>query len=226
MKHLKHIVKAAKGWLLVLLLLVSVGCKSQKEEKTAEVITPTPNKTASPTPSSQPTETPPPSPIPTEPPAPVYEMVGQASTNIFDNIPQRNNNLKIAIDAIDGMILNVGEEFSFNQTVGPRTKEKGYQEAIGYDENGDKVPTVGGGICQISSTLYMAAKNGGFPVIERHSHSHSVPYADSNNDATVSYDGYDFKFQNNRDMPIIIRISTDGATVAAELIQTNNIKSP
>lgn len=216
MKHPKHLVKAAKGWLLVLLSLISVGCKSQKEAKTAEVITPTPTFSPSPAPSSQPTETP--SPVPTEPSEPVYETVGQASTNIFDNIPERNNNLKIAIDAINGMILDVGEEFSFNQTVGPRTKEKGYREAIGYDENGEKVPTVGGGICQISSTLYMAALNGNFPVTERHSHSHSVPYADSNHDATVSYEGYDFKFQNNRDMPILIRISTDGATVYARFL--------
>ncbi len=118
-------------------------------------------------------------------------------------------------------MLNAGEEFSFNQTVGPRTKEKGYQEAVGYDEHGEKKPTVGGGICQISSTLYMAAKSGDFPVTERHSHSHEVPYADSDNDATVSYGGYDFKFQNNRDKPVIIQISTDGTNVYAELIQTN-----
>ncbi|MBR5239376.1 MAG: VanW family protein, partial [Clostridia bacterium] len=86
--------------------------------------------------------------------------------------------------------------------------------------------TVGGGVCQISSTMYIAARDAEFPVTERHSHSHEVPYADSQHDATVSYGGYDFKFQNHLDMPVIIRISTDGETVAAELIQTNNIKSP
>lgn len=164
---------------------------------------------------------PPPSPVVSETPQPINQTVGQAATKIFDNIDERNHNLNLAIEAINGKVLNAGEEFSFNQTVGPRTKEKGYQEAVGYDEHGEKKPTVGGGICQISSTLYMAAKSGDFPVTERHSHSHEVPYADSDNDATVSYGGYDFKFQNNRDKPVIIQISTDGTNVYAELIQTN-----
>ena len=213
MNFQKHTLKIGKSWLLLLLPIFLAGCTNQTKQETQ-------------VPSPSPIVTKEPSPAPTEQAVPVNQTVGQASTKIFDNLANRNQNLSLAIQAIDGKTLSPGEEFSFNQTVGPRTKEKGYNEAIGYDEHGDKVPTVGGGVCQISSTLYMAAKNGGFPITERHSHSHDVPYADSNNDATVSYGGYDFKFQNHLDMPVIIRISTDGETVAAELIQTNNIKSP
>ncbi len=163
-----------------------------------------------------------PSPVVTATPKPANETVGQASTKIFDNIPERNQNLALAIEAINGEVLNPGEEFSFNETVGPRTAEKGYQEAIGYDEHGEKKATIGGGICQISSTLYMAAKNGNFDITERHSHSHEVPYANSKNDATVSYGGYDFKFKNNRDKPVTISTSTDKTTVYAQLILINN----
>ena len=213
MNSKKNMLKIGKSWLLLLLPIFLAGCGTQTKQTTQP-------------PSPSPTMMEEPSPSPTEQSVPVNQTMGQASTKIFDNLANRNQNLALAIQAIDGTTLSPGEEFSFNQTVGPRTKEKGYLEAIGYDEHGDKVPTVGGGICQISSTLYMAAKNGGFPVTERHSHSHSVPYADSNNDATVSYGGYDFKFQNHLNMPVVIRISTDGNTVFAELIQTSNTKSP
>ena len=173
---------------------------------------------SSPLPSPSPTVTESPQPEITPSPAPKNETAGQASTKICDNIPERNQNLALAIQAINEKTLQPGEEFSFNETVGPRTAEKGYKEAIGYDENGEKVPTVGGGVCQISSTLYMAALNGKFPVTERHSHSHAVPYADSNHDATVSYGGYDFRFQNNRDKPITVWMWADGKNVYAELI--------
>lgn len=207
MKLSKKMLKQSGSWLLLAFLFLLVGCKIQPKAKQTEAISPTPVQTKTPTPT----------PVPTDIPASVPQIVGQASTKIFDSIPTRNNNLKIAIKAVNGTVLEAGEEFSFNKTVGPRTKENGYQEAIGYDENGEKVPTVGGGICQISSTLYMAAKNGGFPVTERHSHSHSVPYADSDHDATVSYEGYDFRFQNHLDKPIVISVSTNGKTVSVTL---------
>ncbi len=215
MKTQFYSAKSAKGWLLLLMPLLLVGCMAKPIQQPNNVISPSPAATQTPVPPAR----------EPEPPETVNETVGQASTKIFDNIAERNNNLKIAIHAIDGKVINPGEEFSFNQTVGPRTVEKGYQEAIGYDENGEKVPTVGGGVCQISSTLYMAALNGNFPVTERHSHSHEVPYADSNHDATVSYGGYDFRFQNNRDKPIVIRIATVDLSVCAEFILINQIKS-
>lgn len=194
--------------LLSLLILLLTGC-NEKEE---------PIKKTIPSPS--------PTPVVTQTPTPADEIVGQASTKIFDNIPARNRNLALAIQAINKKVLSPGEEFSFNQTVGPRTKENGYREATGYNEHGEKEQTVGGGICQISSTLYMAAKDGGFTITERHSHSHSVPYADSEHDATVSYEGYDFRFQNNRDKPVLITVATNGESVTVKLILINSKKSP
>lgn len=195
--------------LLLLTLFLCSGCGMQPKSKV------TPNPSPSPVIAE--------SPLPevSQAPVPTNETVGQASTKIYDNIPERNQNLTLAIRAIHGKTLQPQEEFSFNETVGPRTAEKGYKEAIGYDENGEKKPTFGGGVCQISSTLYMAALNGNFKITERHSHSHEVPYADSDHDATVSYGGYDFRFQNNRDKPIVISVSTDGQAVSAELILTN-----
>ncbi len=209
MKRQNVMKKISGSRLLLLTLCLLSGCATQSESDISPLPSPSPVVTESPLPEVSPS------------PIPKNETVGQASTNIFDNIPERNQNLALAIKAISGKTLKPGEKFSFNETVGPRTTEKGYQEAIGYDENGEKTLTVGGGVCQISSTLYMAALNGNFEIIERHSHSHEVPYADSGHDATVSYGGYDFQFLNNRDKPVTISISTDKTTVYAELILIN-----
>lgn len=200
---MKHFKLYYKGWLLFCVILVS-GCSPG-------------NKTISP-----PAPSAVPSPKVTEDVAPKSTDSGQAvaTTSIFDQIPARTNNLELAIQAINGISLQAGEIFSFNETVGDRTEEKGYQKAIGYDENGEKKQTVGGGICQIASTLYMAALNGGFEIVERHSHSHEVPYADSDHDATVSYGGYDFRFQNNKDKPVKITVFTDGESVTATITET------
>ncbi|MBP3447509.1 MAG: VanW family protein [Clostridia bacterium] len=191
--------------LLLCLFLLLAGCTAKESD------TPIPTPNPSPVATEKPSEPPPAS--------PTDNGQATASTKIFDRIPARTNNLKLAIAAIDGTILEVDETFSFNETVGDRTEEKGYQKAIGYDEHGEKQPTVGGGICQISSTLYMAAKNGNFEIVERHSHSHEVPYADSDNDATVSYGGYDLKFKNTRDKPVKIELSTDEESVSAKITE-------
>lgn len=208
MKHFRKFFSFSfKKWLLFCIIFLS-GCDMQQKN----ISTP-----PSPAPSSIPETTNSPTPKKT------YRQA-VAQTEIFDQIPERTNNLHLAIQAINGMLLKPKEVFSFNEAVGNRTEEKGYQKAIGYDEHGEKKPTVGGGICQIATTLYMAAKNGEFEIIERHSHSHEVPYADSDHDATVSYGGYDFQFRNNRDKPVKILISTDGKTVYAEI--TDETKSP
>ena len=207
-------------WLLLLAFFAFSGCNNTKETPRNTPSSPSPSQT--PEVSVSPEETPKQSDTPKK-----EEPPGQAAatTNIYDRIPERTNNLKLAIEAVNQTVLQPKEEFSFNQTVGNRTKEKGYQEAIGYDENGEKKPTVGGGICQVSSTIYMAALNGNFEITERHSHSHKVPYADENHDATVSYGGYDFRFQNNRDKPIIIEAWTDEKSVSV-LIKEINEKIP
>ena len=191
-----------RRWLLFLVVVSLTGCQVKQE-------TPPPPPSPAPSPIQKPEVT--------ETPNDTSDGQATATTKIYDKSPERTQNIILAIHAIDKTQLQPGEEFSFNQTVGDRTPEKGYQKAIGFDENGEKKPTFGGGICQVASTLYMAAKNGGFTITERHSHSHKVPYADSDNDATVSYGGYDFKFKNNRDKPIIISVFLDENTVTVQI---------
>ncbi len=209
MKRQVTMKKISGSRLLLLMILLLSGCNMRTEPESSPLPSPSPTVTESPQPEVS------------SSPAPKNETVGQASTKIYDNIPERNQNLALAIQAINGKTLQPGEEFSFNETVGPRTAEKGYKEAIGYDEKGEKKPTVGGGICQVSSTIYMAALNGGFEIVERHSHSHQVPYADSDHDATVSYGGYDFQFKNNRDKPVSLFADTDGNSVTVKISEIN-----
>lgn len=193
--------KKNKKILILLYILMLCACSEQETEETPPTPSPSANEQ-------------------TQKSTPSPQMVqASASTQIYDRLPDRNVNLKLATQAVDGTVIKPGEEFSFNEIVGDRTEEKGYKKAIGYDENGEKEKVIGGGICQISSTLYMAALNGNYEITERHSHSHEVPYTDSDHDATVSYGGYDFKFRNNRDKPIEIAASIQETKVFVTLTE-------
>ena len=91
------------------------------------------------------------------------------------NLEERLNNIKLGVKKLNGAIINKDEEFSFNNQIGPRTKNTGFEKAIIFDGHGNKMDGYGGGVCQISSTLYNAALAAGLPVTERHEHSRSVP---------------------------------------------------
>lgn len=136
--------------------------------------------------------------------SPLYgdeKLISGYYTTLIDRSPNRTNNIKIAAQAIDNMIILPGKVFSFNQAVGERTSQKGYREAPTFA--GKKVvPGIGGGICQITSTLYNTALLGNFPVIERHPHSLKVAYVAPNLDASVAWPTVDFKFQNHYDFPV------------------------
>ncbi len=97
-----------------------------------------------------------------------------------------------------GRCIAPGETFSFNGTVGPRTAEKGYQEA-GAIVNGELVPQLGGGICQVGTTIFNTVFESGLPVVERHNHSFYISHYPKGRDATVSWGGPDFKFRNDTD---------------------------
>lgn len=134
------------------------------------------------------------------------------STNYSTSAPGRCNNIEIATKALDGTIVMPGETFSFNDVVGPRTVERGYQEAGTYV--GNKVePGIGGGICQVSTTLYRAAMKANLRSTERTNHSMVVGYAQPGLDATVSYGYLDYKFKNTYDFPIYIKATTAGKVV-------------
>lgn len=128
--------------------------------------------------------------------------VGEATTKIIDTGINRVNNITIACGSINGISLQPEEEFSFNKIVGKRSKERGYKDAP-IIFHGEKSYGVGGGVCQVSTTVYMAALNAGLEITEHHSHSESVAYAPGT-DATVVYGEKDMKFKNNTDDTLYI----------------------
>ena len=116
----------------------------------------------------------------------------------------RTTNLRLAINKINGVVLMPGEVFSYNKVLGKRTVEAGYKDAAGY-AGGKVVPMIGGGICQISSTLYDAVVYANLDIIERHNHAFITSYVGAGKDATVVYGSLDFKFKNTRNHPIKIQ---------------------
>jgi vancomycin resistance protein YoaR len=139
-------------------------------------------------------------------------IMGTFTSNYSTSAPGRCNNIEIATSALNGTVIMPGETFSFNDVVGPRTVERGYQEAGTYV--GNKVePGIGGGICQVSTTLYRAAMKANLRSVERTNHSMVVGYALPGLDATVSYGYLDYKFKNTYDFPIYIKGTTVGKVV-------------
>ncbi len=117
------------------------------------------------------------------------------------NVAVRNKNVSLAADAVNGTVVLPGEEFSYNETVGQRTRAKGYGEAGAYF-NGAVVQEVGGGVCQVSTTLYNAIFRAGIRSTERTSHTFAPSYVTPGLDATVSWGGPDYKFVNNSPYPV------------------------
>ncbi len=120
-----------------------------------------------------------------------------------ENNQNRAVNIQLAVNSINGAILMPGEVFSFNGTVGKRTTAKGYKIANIYTSNGI-TPGIGGGICQVSSTLYNAALEANLKITERNPHIYRVAYVPLGRDAAVSYGTEDFCFLNNTRWPIQI----------------------
>ncbi len=147
------------------------------------------------------------------------DTLGSASSPHTSN-SNRNTNLRLACKALNGKIIRPGETFSYNETLGKRTEAKGYKPAGAY-VNGKTVDTVGGGICQVSSTLYYACLKADLEIVDRRNHSYTVSYLPLGMDATVSWGGPDFKFRNNTDYPIRIEASVSGGKVHIKLIGTD-----
>jgi len=129
---------------------------------------------------------------------------GRYSTDFDKGMKNRNENLRIACGVIDGVVLQVGETFSFNEHIGLATKEKGYLPAKIFI-NGKETEGLGGGICQLSSTLYNAAELSGMTIVERHPHSRRVYYVPKGRDAATAYGGVDLKFRNDLKHPVRIK---------------------
>lgn len=116
----------------------------------------------------------------------------------------RNKNIELSAQAINDVIVGSGDQFSFNTVVGPRDEANGYQPAPEII-NKKVVMGIGGGICQTSSTLFNAVDQVPIKMVERHHHSLDIGYVPKGRDATVSYGGLDFRFQNTSDVPFLIK---------------------
>lgn len=149
----------------------------------------------------------------------LYQVIGTYTTKLTSN-KNRNENVKLAAEAINGKILQPGEEFSFNQTTGNRTSEKGYQPAGAY-RNGILIEEPGGGVCQVSTTLYHSIIESGLKTTERNAHSYAPSYVEKGQDAMVSFDGYagpDLKFKNTGNAPIVLRASVQGLELKISVV--------
>jgi len=131
----------------------------------------------------------------------------------------RINNIQLAIDAINGQVLLPGEEFSFNETVGERTAERGFKVAP-ILASGELQPGIGGGICQVSSTIYAAIRPSQLLVTEQRKHGKPVAYLPWGWDATVHWGYIDFKFVNNTDYPLRIEVELEGRSLTAQVYGT------
>jgi len=153
----------------------------------------------------------------------INEKVASFSTKFSTSNVPRSHNIKLASSIISGTVLSPGEIFSFNNTVGERTKERGYKEA-GVYLNGEVAEGLGGGICQVSTTLYNAVLLADLEIVERSNHSLTVPYVPLSRDASVSWNHPDLKFKNNTNHSIYIGTETKGNTITFDLFGTKNNK--
>lgn len=147
----------------------------------------------------------------------IEEQIATFSTKIYSQDISRQNNIEITCRALDGTTVKNGATFSFCNIVGPSTSDKGYQKADIFDNKGNKKKGLGGGNCQISSTLYNAVLSiPSLQVTERHAHSNNVPYVAKGKDAAVAYGSYDFKFINKtgNDLKIKAHASKSNVTVS------------
>lgn len=146
------------------------------------------------------------------------ELISSFSTKIYSKDLARQNNINITCSALNDKIVTNGSTFSFCDTVGKATTDKGYQEADIFDKDGHKEKGLGGGNCQVSTTLYNAVlKIPQLSIVERHEHSNDVPYIEEGKDAAVAYGSYDLKFVNNYGFDIKIKAETTGDAVNINL---------
>lgn len=138
------------------------------------------------------------------------DVLGTATTSLSTSSTNRTTNVKLAADFCNNTVLMPGDVFSYNETVGPRTAERGFKKASVYV--GTTVQDgLGGGICQTSSTLYMATVFADLEIVERRNHSRDVLYTPNGQDATVVWGSIDYRFRNNLEYPVRIQASVTGS---------------
>ncbi len=137
-------------------------------------------------------------------------------TAYSSSTPERKHNIKLASNALNDTFVDAGAEFSFNRSVGERTVKRGYKTSK-IIVGGEFVDGVGGGVCQVSTTLYNAILLAGLKIIEYHPHSLPVSYVAPSFDAMVNSNSADLKFMNNTHNPIIIKTFADGEKLRVQI---------
>jgi vancomycin resistance protein YoaR len=125
------------------------------------------------------------------------------STHFSERERNRSHNIRKAAESINGIVLLSGDEFSYNKVVGPRTLKEGFRRAP-VIVKGELVPGDGGGVCQVSTTVYIAALQAGLQILQRSHHAFPIHYAPPGLDATVVYGAIDLRFRNNTPSPIAL----------------------
>ena len=146
------------------------------------------------------------------------DVLGSCETKHTDD-EDRNHNLTLACQSMNGVVLQPGETFSYNDTLGQRTRENGYRRAGAYS-GWELVRAYGGGICQGSSTLYCATLYADLEIVQRKNHGYKVGYLDAGLDATVNWGGPDFQFRNNTNFPIKIAAEVSDGYVKVKILGT------
>lgn len=146
------------------------------------------------------------------------DVLGEAKSKVSGSA-NRVGNVRLASQACNGVVLLPGEQMSYNQTTGQRTWEKGYREAGAY-VGGKTVNEVGGGVCQPSSTLYLATLYADLKTVERKNHMYVVGYMPNGMDATVNWPNLDFVFENSTDYPIKVEMTMSGNILTARILGT------
>ena len=150
--------------------------------------------------------------------------MGQCTTDFNPGNKGRTTNVLLATDFCNGVFLMPGDVFSYNDSVGPRTYERGFKDATVYVGNSAE-DGVGGGICQVSSTIYYAALRADLKIVERYAHSRMVTYVPLGEDATVAWGSKDFKFENNTDFPMKVVTSHKTNNLTVKLYGTQTVEN-
>lgn len=150
----------------------------------------------------------------------IKDRIGTFTTTFSSGNRPRVNNIQLLAQSLDNVLLAPGKTFSFNNTVGERTADKGYKEA-GAIVDGELVAQLGGGICQVNTTLFNAVLLSGLPITQRINHSNYISHYPLGRDATVSWGGPDFKFVNNTKSWILISSAYTNSSVTISLYGTD-----
>jgi vancomycin resistance protein YoaR len=156
--------------------------------------------------------------IPNEALDQIRDVMAEFTTSFSTGQYNRSSNIRLACNALTRIILMPGETLSYNERVGKRTPANGYKDAPVF-KNGLKVLDTGGGVCQVSTTLYNAALMADLEIVNRRNHSRPVAYVPVGRDATVDYgSGIDLVFRNSYDFPIAIVSDVDGGKVTFRVL--------